>query len=251
MNNEFAGRIALVTGAGGGIGAVIAALLAARGASVMIADMNEDGVAATVSGIEANGGSAASFVMDVTDPAQVSAMVDATVETYGGLHLAVNNAGTGGSYELAGEIDIAGWHRIIDVNLNGVFYGIRFEIPAILRSGGGAIVNMSSVLGSVGTPNAVPYTASKHGVTGLTKAAALGYADKGIRINSVHPGYIGTDGMKSRVPQEIFDGLVGLHPAGRLGEAAEVAEIVAFLLSERASFVTGAQYADDGGYSTR
>ncbi len=251
MNNEFAGRVALVTGAGGGIGAVIAALLAARGASVMIADMNEDGVAATVTGIEANGGSAASFVMDVTDPAQVSAMVDATVETYGGLHLAVNNAGTGGSYELAGEIDIAGWHRIIDVNLNGVFYGIRFEIPAILRSGGGAIVNMSSVLGSVGTPNAVPYTASKHGVTGLTKAAALGYADKGIRINSVHPGYIGTDGMKSRVPQEIFDGLVELHPAGRLGEAAEVAEIVAFLLSERASFVTGAQYAVDGGYSTR
>lgn len=251
MNNEFAGRVALVTGAGGGIGAVIAALLAARGASVMIADMNEDGVAATVTGIEANGGSAASFVMDVTDPAQVSAMVDATVETYGGLHLAVNNAGTGGSYELAGEIDIAGWHRIIDVNLHGVFYGIRFEIPAILRSGGGAIVNMSSVLGSVGTPNAVPYTASKHGVTGLTKAAALGYADKGIRINSVHPGYIGTDGMKSRVPQEIFDGLVELHPAGRLGEAAEVAEIVAFLLSERASFVTGAQYAVDGGYSTR
>ena len=189
-------------------------------------------------------------VGDVTDPAQVEAAVALAVGEFGALHLAVNNAGIVGPTGDAADVEIDDYRRLMAVNLDSVFYGLKYEIPAMLDAGGGSIVNMSSVLGLVGTPMLLPYAAAKHGVAGMTKAAATGYAARGIRINSVHPGYIRTPLLEG-LPEEAFTLLAAAHPIGRLGTAEEVAEVVAFLLSDRAGFVAGAQYTVDGGYTAQ
>lgn len=247
---ELDGRVALVTGGGSGIGAAISARLAAAGASVVVADLDPEAASKVADGLVEEGFSAAPFAADTSDPSHAEATVAFAVERFGTLNLAVNNAGIGGPLGPAATVDIAGWNCVIAVNLNAVFYGIHYQLPALLKAGGGAIVNMSSILGLVGDANVVPYTAAKHGVAGLTKATALGYADQNIRVNSVHPGYIDTP-LLLNLPDEARAALVGKHPMGRLGVAEEVAELVLFLLSDRASFVTGAQYVIDGGYTSQ
>ena len=177
-------------------------------------------------------------------------MVAAAVEAFGRLDVAVNNAGIGGPQAPTGEYPLDGWGAVIAVNLSGVFYCMRAEIPAMLATGGGSIVNMASILGSVGFAQSVAYVSAKHGVVGMTKTAAVEYARQGIRVNAVGPGFIETPLLAAASP-EIVAGVAGLHPLGRLGRSEEVAELVAFLASDRASNTTGAYYVTDGGYTAQ
>lgn len=248
MAFDFSGKVALVTGAASGIGAAIAHQLAASGAKVVVADLDATGAAAVVSEITAAGGTAIAATADVGKAADVEALVEKTVATYGALHLAVNNAGIGGPAAPTGEYPLEGWAKVIDVNLNSVFYGLRYEIPALLKSGGGAIVNMASILGSVGFAQSPAYVAAKHAVVGLTKNAAIEYAKQNIRVNAVGPGFIDTPLLSKNLTPEALGFIKGLHPIGRLGTADEVAALTLFLLSNEASFITGSYHLVDGGY---
>jgi NAD(P)-dependent dehydrogenase (short-subunit alcohol dehydrogenase family) len=245
--DEFAGKVAIVTGGGSGIGEACATLLAQRGAQVLVADVAAEPAQRVASAI---GDAALAHVVDVTDPVACEAMVGAAVERFGRLDVAVNNAGIGGPQAPTGEYPLDGWEAVIAVNLSGVFHCLRAEIPAMLAGGGGAIVNMASILGSVGFARSVAYVSAKHGVVGLTRTAAIEYAPHGIRVNSVGPGFIETPLLAAASP-EIVAGVAGLHPLGRLGRAEEVAELVAFLASDRASNTTGAYYVTDGGYTAQ
>ncbi|MBN8861693.1 MAG: SDR family oxidoreductase [Sphingobacteriales bacterium] len=243
-------KVALVTGAGSGIGKAIAELYAQLGAKVVVSDINEAHGEEVVTQIKANGGDAVFIKADVSDAAACEALIAGTVKQYGSLDIAVNNAGIGGEANLAGDMSINGWDKVIAVNLSSVFYCMKYELQQMLKQGRGAIVNMASILGQVGFATASGYVAAKHGVVGLTQNAAIEYAAKGIRINAVGPAFINTpllDNMDAATKQM----LVSLHPIGRLGEANEVAELVAWLSSDKASFVTGSYYPVDGGYLAR
>jgi NAD(P)-dependent dehydrogenase (short-subunit alcohol dehydrogenase family) len=248
MAYDFKNKVAIVTGAASGIGAAIAKALARDGASVVLADLDLKGADSVRESIEAAGGRATITETNVAVAVEVEALVETAKRVYGGLHLAVNNAGIGGPAAPTGEYPLEGWQKVIDTNLNGVFYGMRYEIPAILASGGGAIVNMASILGTVGFANAPAYVAAKHGLVGLTKVAAMEYAKHGIRINSIGPGFIDTPLLSKNLDEAALTFVRGLHPIGRLGTSEEVAALTSFLLSDEASFITGSYHLVDGGY---
>lgn len=247
---EFAGKTAFVTGSASGIGLATARRLGLGGAKVVIADYNAQGAEQAAAQLKSEGIEAAAVAVDVTKPESVEAAVKFAVDTFGALHLAVNNAGIGGASALTGDYEIDNWNRVVRTNLDGVFYSMRHELPAIEAAGGGAIVNTASILGSVGFAGSPAYAAAKHGVVGLTQTAGIEYAAKGIRVNAVGPGFIDTPLLQG-MEREAYNGLVALHPAGRLGRAEEVAELIVFLLSERASFVHGSYHLVDGAYTAR
>ncbi len=255
MAGKLQDKVALVTGGASGIGRATALTLAREGAKLMVADMNEDGGQQTVHMITENGGEAAFFQVEVTQANEVEAMISKAVETYGRLDCAYNNAGISGAgiggdqRALTADYPDERWHRIIAINLTGVWLCMKYEIQQMLKQGGGAIVNTASVAGLIGLPYASAYVASKHGVVGLTKTAALEYAKQGIRVNCVCPGYIETPmtaaGMSD--PDRLAL-MIASEPIGRMGKPEEIAETVAWLSSDAASFVTGHTMTVDGGY---
>jgi NAD(P)-dependent dehydrogenase (short-subunit alcohol dehydrogenase family) len=241
-------KAALVTGAGSGIGREIAYKFAEAGARVIVSDINPDGGSETVRHITSRGGQAAFFKADTSKPADNEALVAHCANQFGALHIAVNNAGIGGPTAPLAEYPLDGWDKVIAINLSGVFYGMRYQIPAIKAAGGGSIVNLASILGQVGFRNSAAYVAAKHGVVGLTKNAALEYAPHKIRVNAVGPGFIRTPLVEKIMDAAALKALEGMHALGRLGEPSEVAELVLWLSTDKASFVTGAYYPVDGGY---
>ncbi len=216
----------------------------------MAADVNVEDGEQTVAEINDAGGEATFVEVDVSDPADVTALVETAVETYGGLDFAVNNAGIEGENAATSDQPLDNWEQVIDVNLKGVFLGMQAEIDAMLEDGGGSIVNMSSIAGQVGFPNSSPYVASKHGVIGLTKTAAAEYSESGVRVNAICPGVIETP-MVEASDQAMIEGITAATPIGRLGEPPEIGDAAVWLCSEEASFITGESLVIDGGYITQ
>lgn len=247
---QFTDKVALVTGGASGIGAACVLTFACGGAKVVIADLNRALGEELARVANQSGGNAIFLQVDVSDPGAVEQMVSDTVAAYGRLDIAVNNAGIGGEQNPTGSYSLEGWRRVIDINLNSVFYCMRYEIPQMLKQGQGFIVNMASILGTVGFANSSAYVAAKHGVVGLTKTAALEYGKQGLRINAVGPAFIQTP-LLDALDEQTQTHLRGLHAVGRLGQPAEVASLVGFLCSEEASFLTGGYYLADGGYTAQ
>jgi len=244
-------KVALVTGGSTGIGRSVALAYAKAGAKVAVADLNEAGGQETVQQITNAGGAAFFFKMDAGSPKDNEALVDAVMDHYGKLDIACNNAGIGGAQAPVGEYPLEGWEEVIRINLSGPFFGMRYQIPAMLKSGGGVIINMASILGQVGFEGAAGYVAAKHGLVGLTRNAALEYSAQGIRTLSVGPAFIDTPLLSANLSEEQLGMLSQLHPVGRLGRPEEVAELVLWLSSDAASFMTGAYIPIDGGYLSR
>jgi NAD(P)-dependent dehydrogenase (short-subunit alcohol dehydrogenase family) len=254
MNKTFENKIALVTGGTSGIGRAVAVALAAEGAKVVVSGRREKEGAETVSLVKKAGGEAFFMKTDVTDEDSVAALVQQTIQSYGKLDIAFNNAGTEGVLGPITEATLQNYSQVFDANVKGVFLSLKHEIRAMLKTGGGAIVNTSSVAGSIGFPNFGLYTASKHAVLGLTRSTALEYAKQGIRVNAVSPAAIETE-MLDRAfgagesDQKKF--MATLHPIGRLGRSEEVASAVLYLFSPAASFITGHDFRVDGGFTAQ
>lgn len=250
---RFVGKIVLITGAASGIGLAVAHAFAAEGARVVLADRDAGGAKAGTDAIRAAGGIASSVSVDVSDFAACEAMVAQAVECFGGLHIAFNNAGIpsaiGGAFE---DVAVADWDRLIATNLSAIFYSMKAEIPALRASGGTAIVNTASVASLVAAPGMPAYVASKHGVAGLTKAAALDLIGHGIRVNAICPGFVDTPMLAGAMASaEARAQIEAATPIGRVASAAEVARTVLFLASDDASYMVGALLSVDGGVVVR
>ena len=252
MAGMLDGKAALITGGANGIGRATALLFAREGARVAAADLNLEGAEETAAMIREAGGEAVALAVEVSDAAQVEAMLDAAVTAFGRIDCAFNNAGiapinVGNNARRTHQWSEEGFDRMIAVNLKGVWLCMRGEIERMLESGGGAIVNTSSIAGLAGLPTSSGYVAAKHGVSGLTRTAGIEYAAADIRVNAVCPGFIATD-MTREVMSRRGNEIMATVPARRMGEAQEIAEMVCWLCSDRAGFVTGATYNVDGGY---
>jgi NAD(P)-dependent dehydrogenase (short-subunit alcohol dehydrogenase family) len=248
MTYNLEGKVVLVTGATSGIGAAIAVLYAEHGGSVMLCGRNETRGNEITQRILASGGKAQFFKADVSDPKQCQNLVNQTVASFGRLDIASNNAGMGGVLSTTADYPLEVWQEVINTNLNSVFYCLKYELEAFQKQQSpGVIINMTSVTGQVGLPYSSAYSASKHGIIGLTKTAALEYAQLGVRINAVGPAWVETP-ILDVIPSEIKETLKSSQPMGRMGTVEEVAELVVWLSTSKASFITGAFYPIDGGY---
>ena len=240
-------KTAIITGAASGIGKSTALLFAKNDINVVMADINETELEKACKSITDSGYKATFLKVDVSNPEDMKALVDLAINTYGKLDVAVNNAGISGEISPIVEKSIDAWLKVISINLNSAFFGMKYQIEAMLKGGGGSIINVSSILGQVGFAGSSAYAAAKHGLIGLTQTAALEYSSKNIRFNTVGPGFIDTP-MLSVLDQTVSDQLIALHPIGRLGKPEEIAELIYWLGSEKSSFVTGSYYSIDGGY---
>lgn len=253
MTRMLEGKSALVTGAGSGIGRAVALAFAREGARVAVADITRESAQLTLSAIEAAGGAGVAIACDVTDDAAVAAMVASSVNAFGSVDCAFNNAGIA-PYQVnamgvaTADIEEAAWLRLLDVNLNGVWRCLRHEVAQMRNQGGGAIVNTASIGGLVGLRGSSAYAVSKHAVLGLTKTAAIDHAADNIRVNAVCPGYIETP-MTEESMRRAGERILARVPMGRMGQPGEIAEAVVWMCSDRASFVTGAAWTIDGGYT--
>jgi NAD(P)-dependent dehydrogenase (short-subunit alcohol dehydrogenase family) len=252
VSGRFAGRGILVTGAGSGIGRAAAQLFAQEGGRVVVVDQDETEAQATVASICEAGGEALAIGADVSREADCRGMVERAIKAFGRLHVAFNNAGIGASgFAVADEEEVT-WSRLIDVNLKGIFLAMKYEIPVMVGAGGGAIVNTASVAGLVGERGIGAYAASKHGVVGLTRTAALDYIAQGVRINAVCPGATRTRILASWFQDpKVESFILSRHPIGRIAEPEEIARAVLFLASDDASFIVGQALAVDGGLTAQ
>jgi NAD(P)-dependent dehydrogenase (short-subunit alcohol dehydrogenase family) len=248
-HKQFAGKVALVTGASSGIGKAAVLQYAREGANVVVSDINEEKGNKVVEEIKQHSGDAIFIKADVASPEECENLVNKTVEKYGRLDIAFNNAGISGEINPIADMSIEGWNKMISVNLSSVFYCMHYQIKQMLQNGGGAIVNNSSILGQVAFANSAAYVAAKHGVVGLSKTGALEYSSHGVRVNAIGPAFIKTPMLTDAgMDDDVLKQMAAVHPIGRLGESEEVAELVIWLSSDKASFVTGSYYAVDGAY---
>jgi len=245
-------KVGIITGASTGIGRACALLWAQEGAKLVLADLNETEGSITTKMVNDAGGEAIFVKCDVGSAQDNSELVQTCIKHFGKLNIACNNAGIGGGASSVAEKEIEDWDNVIRINLSGVFYGCKYQISAMLKNGGGSIINMASILGSVGFAGASAYVAAKHGVVGLTKTAALDHSAQGIRVNAIGPAFIRTPMIEHlEADPAVKANLIAAHAIGRLGEPKEIAELATWLASDKSSFVTGAYYPVDGGYLSR
>jgi NAD(P)-dependent dehydrogenase (short-subunit alcohol dehydrogenase family) len=248
---DLSGKVAVVTGAATGIGESIARCLCGGGARLVLVGHDKDGLERLQKEIDPDGTRSRVVAGDVREAECMASASSLAEDDFGGLHIAINNAGlTGPGETLIEDVSLDDWNAVIGTNLTGMFLSLKAELPLIVKSGGGAILNLSSANGVVGLAGLAAYTTTKHGVIGLTRSVALEYADKNVRVNCIGPGYVATPRM-SEMPPEALDLLGRKHPLGRLATREEIAEFAAFLVSDRASFCTGGFYAIDGGYTAQ